>query len=142
MLHPEFDRERANDEIWYVPETEIEDGAAYAGEMNKAGQMHGLGVKRCKDGTVYEGTFYEGKLFGIVKSSYPHSRYTYFGEYKDGVRFGKHSFYLEGNLHYNVLYGPDNKIECRDHKDQANHAFYFNNSQPNKALAVNWADYF
>ena len=109
-LTKESDREKIQQLVTdiepYMKRVEV----GYTGEKNAAGKMHGRGVYRYADGSVYEGDFKDGKKHGrgVYRSA---SGNLYEGDYKDGKmhgqgvnRFANGDVY-EGDWKHGNMYG-------------------------------------
>ena len=60
----------------------------FMGEMDKANQPHGRGVKVSKQGGLYEGHFKHGERHGRGRLIYPGGQ-VFEGSFKDGEKHGQ-----------------------------------------------------
>jgi hypothetical protein len=71
----------------------------YEGQLNEAGLPHGYGKQLCRNGDVYEGSWYEGKPHGRGVYRYVSGAF-YDGEFEMGIRHGRGRYaYVNGQLY-------------------------------------------
>ena len=99
----------------------------YDGERNAAGQMHGRGVYRYADGSVYEGDFKDGKKHGLGMDRYADGA-VYEGDWKDDKMHGRgvcrypsgevyEGDYKDGKKHGRGVFRSDGAVYEGDYKD-------------------------
>eukprot|EP00941_MAST-03F_sp_MAST-3F-sp1_P000556 g556.t1 len=75
---------------------ELLEGGEYVGELNAAGQKHGYGVAKSKDGTQVFGSFVDGKVDGYGVLSLPEDGGRYEGKFSNNRVTGYGFFYPGG----------------------------------------------
>ena len=109
-LTKESDREKIQQLVNYIEPYMKRVAVGYIGERNAAGQMHGRGVYRYADGTVYEGDFKDGKKHGRGVYRFANGS-VYEGDWKDGKEHGQgvcryaDGAVYEGNWKDSNMYG-------------------------------------